>query len=63
MIWIFFAGMFCGATLLILLILVSDRSFLDLLAGRLSDQESSSVNQMNSLEVQKHRRLAVGTDS
>ena len=63
MIWIFFAGMFCGATLLILLILVSDRSFLDLLAGRLSDEASFPDTQTKSLKVQNHQGLAVGSDS
>jgi hypothetical protein len=37
----FLAGMLCGAALLIAFILVSDRSFLDLITGRLVDDDSA----------------------
>jgi hypothetical protein len=40
-IWTFVAGMLCGIVLLILLILISDRGFLDLLMGRFATERVS----------------------
>ena len=64
MIWAFIAGMLCGALILILLILVNDRSFLDLLAGRFASQTASGPGAREpSRDLQKSRSLAVGSDS
>ena len=62
-IWAFIAGMLCGALILILLILVNDRSFLDLLAGRFASQTASGPGARESRDLQKSRSLAVGSDS
>jgi hypothetical protein len=63
-IWAFIAGMLCGALVLIFLILVNDRSFLDLLAGRFASEPASGPREREqSRELQKRRRLAVGSDS
>jgi hypothetical protein len=62
--WSFIAGMVCGAAILILLILVSDRSFLDLLAGRFAaSDDGDSAKSAESLKLQKQKRLAVGNES
>ena len=45
MIWTFLAGMVSGIALLIALILISDRSFLDLLVGRLTSEPLQSSRQ------------------
>ena len=60
MIWTFIAGMLCGALALIFLILVSDRSFLDLLAGRLAVDPGVRLREP---EAKKRRTLAAGSDS
>ena len=62
MLWAFIAGMLCGALILILLILVNDRSFLDLLAGRFAGEAGSGAREQ-SRDLQKSRSLAVGSDS
>ncbi len=61
MIWAFIAGMFCGAVILILLILVNDRSFLDLLAGRFS--ADSPDGDLPAMEAANRRGVAVGSDT
>ena len=63
MIWTFLAGMFCGAALLIALILVTDRSFLDLIAVRVVGNTSDSAELLQSLHVKNSRSVAVGSDS
>lgn len=60
MIWTFIAGMLCGALALIFLVLVSDRSFLDLLAGRFATEPGARLREQ---ELQKRRTLAAGSDS
>lgn len=47
MIWTFLAGMICGIALLISLILLTDRSFVDLLLGRFSDPRASGGSQLD----------------
>ncbi len=61
MILTFLAGMLCGAALLIAFILISDRSFLDLITGRLVDDDSSE--RVPSLAAKPARTVAVGSDS
>jgi hypothetical protein len=63
MVLTFLAGMLCGAALLIAFILATDRSFVDLIAGRLVDDVPESAARVQSLEVKNHRSLAVGSDS
>jgi hypothetical protein len=63
MILAFLAGMLCGAALLVAVILVSDRSFLDLITGRLADDSSAAAEPAKHLEDKAHRRVAVGSDS
>lgn len=64
MFWAFMAGMLCGALILILLILVNDRSFLDLLAGRFASQAGSQRGEREqSRDLQKARSLAASNES
>ncbi len=60
MILIFLAGMLCGAALLIALILVTDRSFLDLILGNFVGDASDPAERVQSLAVKPERSLAVG---
>ncbi|HVO60925.1 MAG TPA: hypothetical protein VMT53_08310 [Terriglobales bacterium] len=59
----FLAGMLCGAALLIAIILVSDRSFLDLISGRLAADGHGSAKRVQSIEVKTQRSVAVGSGS
>ena len=61
MVLTFLAGMLCGAALLIAMIVITDRSFLDLISGRFVN--TSAGKQGQSLEVKVQRRVAVGNDS
>jgi hypothetical protein len=57
---IFLAGMLCGAALLIALILITDRGFLDLILGNLAGDDSAHAERVQSLDVKAERGLAVG---
>jgi hypothetical protein len=57
---IFLAGMLCGAALLIALILITDRSFLDLVLGNVVGDAADRGERVQSLEVKPERSLAVG---
>jgi hypothetical protein len=61
-VWTFILGMICGAALLIVLTVVSDKSFLDLLTGRFQ-REAPSEPDASFHELQRQKRLAVGGDS
>ncbi len=63
MIWIFIAGMICGAALLIILILLSDHSFVDLLVNRFAAEPSSAGQRDRSRDTQRQQTMAVGSDS
>lgn len=60
MILIFLAGMLCGAAVLIALIVISDRSFLDLILGNFTGDATDRAERVQSLEVKPERSLAVG---
>jgi Na+-transporting methylmalonyl-CoA/oxaloacetate decarboxylase gamma subunit len=62
MVWTFIAGMLCGVVLLILAILISDRSFLDLLMGRFA-AEPVPRPQEPEPPGEKQHTMAVGSDS
>ena len=62
MIWTFIAGMLCGIVLLILLILISDRSFLDLLMGRFATERVPHPPAPEPPGERQHT-MAVGRDS
>ena len=62
-IWSFLAGMVCGAALLVALILVSDKSFLDLISGQVADRSSDGAERAQPVESQRVRSLAAGGDS
>ena len=57
----FLAGMLCGAALLIGVIVVSDRSFLDLITAHLAEDPSGATERAQSVEVKSHRSVAVGS--
>ena len=59
----FLAGMLCGAALLIGVILITDRSFLDLITGRLVDHPSVSAERVQPLKAKAQRSVAVGSDN
>lgn len=63
MILIFLAGMLCGAALLIALILITDRSFLELITGHIVGDASDDAERVQSLDVKAQRSVAVGSDS
>lgn len=60
MILTFLAGMLCGAALLIALILITDRSFLELILGHLVGDAPDRAERVQSLDVKSERSLAVG---
>lgn len=62
MIWTFIAGMLCGVVLLILVILISDRSFLDLLMARYPTEPVPRPPKPEPSDERQHT-IAVGSDS
>lgn len=62
MIWTFIAGMLCGVVLLILVILISDRSFLDLLMGRFTTDPVPRSREPEPSGERKHT-MAASSDS
>jgi hypothetical protein len=55
--------MLCGAALLIALILITDRSFLELITGHIVGDASDDAERVQSLDVKAQRSVAVGSDS